>query len=104
MPGTGPGSLQRGRPVPRVTVRTLTEDDVPDLAALLAADREHLAPWDPQRPGEYSTEDFQRADVARLLELHRQGVAPRYLRIAGRWQDHLLFQLLADETATPGMR
>jgi ribosomal-protein-alanine N-acetyltransferase len=32
------------------------------------------------------------------------GVAPRYLRIAGRWQDHLLFQLLADETATPGMR
>ena len=32
------------------------------------------------------------------------GVAPRYLRIAGRWQDHLLFQVLADETATPGMR
>jgi ribosomal-protein-alanine N-acetyltransferase len=28
------------------------------------------------------------------------GVAPRYLRIAGEWQDHLLFQLL-DE---PGMR
>jgi ribosomal-protein-alanine N-acetyltransferase len=32
------------------------------------------------------------------------GVAPRYLRIAGRRQDHLLFQSLADETATPGMR
>jgi [ribosomal protein S5]-alanine N-acetyltransferase len=28
------------------------------------------------------------------------GIAPRYLRIAGEWQDHLLFQLL-DE---PGMR
>ena len=25
------------------------------------------------------------------------GVAPRYLRIAGRWQDHLLFQRLADD-------
>ncbi|NYV78711.1 GNAT family N-acetyltransferase [Streptomyces sp. UH6] len=24
------------------------------------------------------------------------GVAPRYLRIAGRWQDHVLFQLLND--------
>jgi [ribosomal protein S5]-alanine N-acetyltransferase len=26
----------------------------------------------------------------------RIGVAPRYLNIAGRWQDHLLFQRLAD--------
>jgi ribosomal-protein-alanine N-acetyltransferase len=25
------------------------------------------------------------------------GVAPRYLRIAGRWQDHILFHLLNDE-------
>ena len=25
------------------------------------------------------------------------GVAPRYLNIAGRWQDHLLFQRLADD-------
>jgi ribosomal-protein-alanine N-acetyltransferase len=29
------------------------------------------------------------------------GVAPRYLRIAGVWQDHALFQLL-DETEEPG--
>jgi ribosomal-protein-alanine N-acetyltransferase len=27
----------------------------------------------------------------------RIGLAPRYLRIAGRWQDHLLFQRLADD-------
>jgi ribosomal-protein-alanine N-acetyltransferase len=27
----------------------------------------------------------------------RFGLAPRYLRIAGRWQDHLLFQRLAGE-------
>jgi ribosomal-protein-alanine N-acetyltransferase len=32
------------------------------------------------------------------------GVTPRYLRIAGRWQDHLLVPSLAGETATPGMR
>ena len=27
----------------------------------------------------------------------RYGLAPRYLRIAGRWQDHVLFQRLSDE-------
>lgn len=36
----------------------------------------------------------------RVLErngFERFGLAPRYLRIAGRWQDHVLFQLLAPE-------
>jgi ribosomal-protein-alanine N-acetyltransferase len=173
-----------------VTVRTLTEDDVPALTALLVANRDHLAPWDPQRADEYFTEEFQRSDTARLLEVHRQGgvlpgvvlldgepvgrinvdnvvrgaflsgdlgywvaehvtgrgvataavaamtrlafgeaglhrlqagtllhngasqrvlrrngftaigVAPRYVRIAGEWQDHVLFQLLNES----GMR
>jgi ribosomal-protein-alanine N-acetyltransferase len=35
----------------------------------------------------------------RVLERNgftRIGVAPRYLRIAGEWQDHVLFQRLAD--------
>ncbi len=27
-------------------------------------------------------------------ETSRYGLARRYLRIAGRWQDHVLFQLL----------
>ncbi len=38
----------------------------------------------------------------RVLErngFQRFGVAPRYLRIAGRWQDHVLFQVLADDLA-----
>jgi ribosomal-protein-alanine N-acetyltransferase len=170
----------------QVAVRPVTLDDVPVLTALLAANRDHLAPRDPLRPDEYWTEEFQRHDTARLLDLHRLGavlpgvvvldgepvgrvnvnnvvrgaflsgdlgywvsrhvtgrgvataavaamvrlafgeaglhrlqagtllhnaasqrvlrkngftpigVAPRYLRIAGRWQDHLLFQLLAE--------
>jgi ribosomal-protein-alanine N-acetyltransferase len=29
------------------------------------------------------------------------GRAPRYLRIAGQWRDHLLFQRLADDSAPP---
>jgi ribosomal-protein-alanine N-acetyltransferase len=40
----------------------------------------------------------------RVLERNgfvRFGLAPRYLRIAGRWQDHVLFQLLNEE-GVPG--
>jgi ribosomal-protein-alanine N-acetyltransferase len=36
----------------------------------------------------------------RVLErngFQRYGLAPRYLRIAGQWQDHVLFQLLNEE-------
>lgn len=36
----------------------------------------------------------------RVLERNgftRIGLAPRYLQIAGRWQDHILFQRLADD-------
>lgn len=31
----------------------------------------------------------------------RIGLAPQYLRIAGEWQDHVLFQLLLDEPLSP---
>ncbi|MGY1621452.1 GNAT family N-acetyltransferase [Geodermatophilus sp. SYSU D00965] len=58
-----------------VTVRTLTEDDVPALTGLLGANRVFLAPTSPDRPDEYFTEDFQRHEVARLLEQHAQGTA-----------------------------
>ncbi|TFD24445.1 N-acetyltransferase [Cryobacterium sp. TMS1-13-1] len=30
----------------------------------------------------------------------RYGLAPAYLKIAGRWQDHLMYQLLADPRCT----
>ena len=32
----------------------------------------------------------------------RYGLAPRYLRIAGRWQDHVLFQVLNARLEEPG--
>ena len=31
----------------------------------------------------------------------RIGLAPKYLRIAGEWQDHMLFQLLLEEPLSP---
>lgn len=35
--------------------------------------------------------------VADKLGMRREGLALRYLRIAGRWQDHVMFAKLADE-------
>ena len=166
-----------------IEIRPLREDDVPDLAELLRANRDWLAPWDPVREESYYTEDGQRQIVTELLRvgtslpyailldgrmagrvnlnnvvrgpflsaslgywvaedaggrgvasaavatvlhaaftehgLHRVeagtllhnvrsqrvlerngftrfGMAPRYLRIAGEWQDHYLYQILAE--------
>jgi ribosomal-protein-alanine N-acetyltransferase len=40
----------------------------------------------------------------RVLErngFRRYGLAPRYLKIAGDWQDHVLYQLLAESRTEP---
>jgi ribosomal-protein-alanine N-acetyltransferase len=164
-----------------VTTRLISTSDAADLAALLTANREHLAPYEPDRPADYFTEAGQRRVIEDLerrtdslahvivedgriagrvtlstivrgpfqsaalgywvdgrstgrglataavraivriafddLGLHRidagtlvdnlgsqrvlakngfqrYGLAPRYLKIAGDWRDHTLFQLL----------
>lgn len=169
-----------------VAVRLVSEHDVIELAALVAANLDFLAPWDPERAPDFATEQVQRQLISDALGRHRRGetvplvivvegsivgritvndlirgpfhsahlgywvsqshngrgigtaavaatielafgefglhrlqagtlphnhgsqrvlkrngftligLAPRYLRIAGRWQDHLLFQRLAD--------
>ena len=165
-----------------MTIRPITPDDAAELAALYAANRDFLAPFDPIRPDEFFTPDGQRERLERQLadgthpfaildggaiagtinvfhivreslqsctigywidqarnrrglatgavedvvafafgelDLHRVeaatlvdnvasqrvlekngfvpiGLAPRYLRIAGEWRDHILFQRLAD--------
>ena len=169
------------------TTRLVAVGDAPVMAALLRANREFLAPWDPQRSDDYYTDEGQRRVVEDMLRQHaaglavphlivdgarivgrialtavvrgpfqsgtlgywvaadangrgvataavaamlrtafdelglhrveagtlvhnvasqrvlhrngfrRYGLAPRYLRIAGEWQDHVLFQRLADE-------
>jgi len=56
-----------------VGVRLLTEDDAPAIAALLRTSREHLAPWEPERPDDFATEPVQRRALAEALEVHAQG-------------------------------
>jgi len=163
-------------------IRPLAPEDAAELAALYAANREFLAPYEPVRPDTFFTaegqrqrieeraaggihqfaildaeaiagtinlfnvrrDDFQsggigywvaadrngrglgsaavrgivlyafgelglhRLEAATLIDNHasqrvlekngfeRIGLAPRYLRIAGAWRDHFLFQRLAD--------
>jgi len=165
------------------TIRPLTVGDAPELAAVLAANKAHLAPWEPVREDSFWTARGQKKIISDLLRsgtalphailvdgalagrvnlqtvvrgpfqsaslgywvsaehagrgigsfavaevlrlaftdysLHRVeaatllhnersqrvlikngfekfGMAPRYLRIAGEWQDHYLFQILAE--------
>lgn len=169
-----------------VSIRVVSEQDIAEIAALVAANLEFLAPWDPHRAPDFATETVQRRLITEALRRHHLGetvplvivvderivgritvndvirgpfqsahlgywvsqshngqgiattavaatvalafgeyglhrlqagtlphnhrsqrvlanngftligLAPRYLQIAGRWQDHLLFQRLAD--------
>ncbi|WNV77536.1 GNAT family N-acetyltransferase [Geodermatophilus sp. DSM 44513] len=56
-----------------VTVRLVAPGDVAPLTALLVANRDHLAPWDPVRAPEYWTEQGQRVNTDRLLDLYELG-------------------------------
>jgi ribosomal-protein-alanine N-acetyltransferase len=61
----------------------------------------------------FTTHELHRLEAATLVDnlasqavLRRTGFTligrvPRYLRIAGEWRDHLLFQRLSDDSATP---
>ncbi|WP_229076718.1 GNAT family N-acetyltransferase [Actinoplanes sp. DH11] len=70
----------------RTAIRPVRADDAADLAALLTANRDYLAPWDPIREDSYWTEAGQRKIITDLL---RQPTALPYVivvdgRIAGR--------------------
>ena len=179
-------SAPDGLTAAEVALRLVTPDDVPGLTALVVANRDFLAPYEPERDESFFTEETQRRVVEGALEKHATGLcvplvvlargevvgrltvadvvrgafesahlgywvsehvggrgvataavaqaldlafgelalhrlqastlpdnarsqavlerngferighAPQYLRIAGRWQDHVLFQRLAD--------
>lgn len=61
------------RPRSRTTLRLLTVQDAPVLAALLRANHDFLAPFEPHRDPAYATEAGQRELLSRLLAEHEQG-------------------------------
>jgi ribosomal-protein-alanine N-acetyltransferase len=66
-----------------VSVRLLTLDDVPELAALTIANREHLAPTSPTTDGDAFTEPGVRAQVEDALGKHGLGLAHPMLIVDG---------------------
>lgn len=70
--------------------RLLTIADAPELAELLQANREFLAPWEPLRDDDYFTPDKQRGIIADALEQYERGsTVPHAIlaedgRLAGR--------------------
>ena len=56
-----------------VSTRLVTLDDVPDLTALLVANRQHLAPWQPTAAHDAFTEAGQAAAVSAALDAWAAG-------------------------------
>ncbi|MFD0520355.1 GNAT family N-acetyltransferase [Paractinoplanes durhamensis] len=72
------------------TTRLVAVGDAPELAALLVANRDFLAPWEPFRPAEFFTPDGQAAYLEEVLRLTAAGSAVPHVildedgRICGR--------------------
>jgi [ribosomal protein S5]-alanine N-acetyltransferase len=67
-----------------VTIRPADRSDAGQLAALFAAQREHLAPWDPRREPGFYTRAGQRARLTAVERDREAGVAYRFLILEGR--------------------
>jgi [ribosomal protein S5]-alanine N-acetyltransferase len=61
------------------TIRELRKGDGAALAAAFRRNREHLRPWDPDRPGSFYTDDGQEAEVGRNLGAAAAGRSHMYL-------------------------
>ena len=59
--------------VPDVTMRVLLPEDAPALKQAYERNREHLAPWEPVRPEEFFTEEWQARDLARRFAAAEAG-------------------------------
>ena len=63
--------------------RLVALDDVPELTALLVANREFLAPWEPRRDDAWFTEHTQRRVVTDALVAHVDGRALEHVILDG---------------------
>ena len=61
------------------TIKDLRSGDGAALAAAFRRNREHLAPWDPDRPESFYTDEGQEAEVARNLLATADGRSYMYL-------------------------
>lgn len=66
-----------------VSMRILRPSDAAALAATYLRNRDHLAPWEPVRAGEYYTEEWQGADIAGRLAAYEAGTGYPFGLFAG---------------------
>ena len=59
----------------RLILRPGVETDVPAIVRFFIENREHLVPWEPDRPAEFYTEDFWRVQVQRHRAAFQNGSA-----------------------------
>jgi ribosomal-protein-alanine N-acetyltransferase len=64
------------------SLQPLTLEHAPALAAAYARNREHLAPWDPERPEEFYTPEGQAASLVERLRLEEQGLFSNFTLFA----------------------
>jgi [ribosomal protein S5]-alanine N-acetyltransferase len=62
-------------------IRPLSLDDAAALAAAYRRNREHLGPWDPERPESFYTEAGQDRNIRERLALEEQGLFRNHLLI-----------------------
>jgi len=68
-----------------VTTRLVATSDAPELAALLAANRKFLAPYEPFRPEDYYTAEGQRTYLEDVLRTTAAGLTlPHVIVVDGR--------------------
>ena len=60
----------------------LSRDHAPALAAAYVRNREHLQPWDPDRPPEFFTAEGQRREIEQRLEMQERGQFEPYVIVA----------------------
>lgn len=66
----------------RLVLRVPAPADAAAMAAFATANRDHLAPWDPQRDPSYFTLEHWRAELERVVAQAREGSAFRFVLTA----------------------
>jgi ribosomal-protein-alanine N-acetyltransferase len=68
-----------------VTTRLVAPDDAAELAALLNANRDFLAPWEPFRTDDYYTAEGQRSHLESVLRQWEAGAALPHVIVEDGW-------------------
>lgn len=59
----------------RLILRPAAETDVAEVVRFFVENRQHLVPWEPERPADFYTEEFWRIQVQRHRTAFQNGVA-----------------------------